>query len=435
MIISQISPLTFGPNPIITPISIIDSPGSISNLTNSGVIFEQQIPTSFHYDYNIEGLGITTSQISYSSVPIDDSLFPLLKRQSSAKAKIRLSNDRGVTSDIYLDFLNKGGGTTTYSNPKSLVNGSYAKYSWDRIHAIFSQLDDGTPDNHRVFDENQLRRKTSIIPHQALTGHIAGQAGTINNSGGHLRMFAITPRHCVQIAHSGAAEPIGWPIRFRDVNNNIITKTTIGNFNIKMRYGELSPSPYGGPDDLRIFVLDSDLPESITPAPFVGDWFMNYVGTSTAGTFNPGAFGFVSFNQDTHICPTQMVNPLAYNYNTNYSLTLNSTLIEGREFSLNHISNPTLISLEGYERWNYYVHAGVVGGWYPDRPFFHAVRPGDSGSPIYWPVGNDGWAVGYGMIHGSMWRPAAMNALLAEINDIMGITETYEVTVAPDPTL
>lgn len=430
MIAQQRSPLLFGPNPTVVPILVTDTAGTASTVTLSGVSFQKQTSASFHYDYELIGLGVQESEISYSSNVVDSSEFPRIKRDpnwensGSTSPEIRIKNSRGETDNITLVFSQRNA-SDSYSNPKSLVNGTYAKYSWDRVAAIFSALDDGTPENHRVFDPSHQRRVPAVIPHASLTCH----ATNINVVGGHLRPVAITRRHCLQISHSGPGGATGYTIRFRDVNGNIVDRTVQANINVGYGVG-VDTAGFNGPKDVRLLVLNSDLPESITPAPYVGDWFFNYTGSVTSGTFSPGAFGFVSFNQDTHICPIQAVNPLAFPFTANYQLTLNGTLLQGRDFGLGYTNT---VSLEGFHRWSYFRENAVLGTWYPEHPFFHLVRAGDSGSPIFWPVADGKWAIGYSMISGSMWRPVAINALIAQVNDDLGIVGTYEVEVASNP--
>ena len=435
MKIEQISPLTFGPNVSIQKIIVVDTPGTYSEVVNAGVTFDYYTSSSFHYDFQLVGIGVSEASVSYSSSEIDSSDYPLIKRSQnwqsnpdSTLPKIKIKNARGETSLIELDFQQKNA-QVFYSNPKSLVDGTYAKYSWDRVADIFSALDDGTPENHKVFSADQTRRQTSIIPHTSLTCHAAGAGGSINNAGGHLRMVAITPRHCLQIGHSGSGGATGWNVRFRDINNNIITRTVQANINVLYSFG-VNTEGFNGPKDVRLLVLDQDLPASIEPAQFVGDWFFNYTGSATSGTYSPGAFGFISFNQDTHICPVQAVNPFVFPFDANYQLTLNETLLQGRDFGLGYTNS---LSLEGFDRWSYFKENAVLGNWYPERPFHHFTRAGDSGSPIFWPVANNKWAIGYGIISGSMWRPTAINALIAQVNEDLGIVGNYEVEVADSP--
>lgn len=430
MIIQQINPDTFSPNVTANQITIIDVLSSTNAITNAGVIFERVSTPSYHYSYEMVGRGLEDAFISYSSSSLDSSEFPIIKRPSdrdntSPFFYIKIKNNRGESDKIFLDFAQRES-ITTYSDAKSLVAGSYAKYSWDRVSEIFSALDNGTPENHRVFDQNHQRRVPSIIPHSALTCH----ATNINVVGGHLRPYAITRRHCLQISHSGSGGLSGGTIRFRDVNNNIVDRTVIANINVGYGFGVNIPSDFDGPKDIRLFVLNEDLPPSISPAPFVGDWFYTYTGNSKNGTASYGAFGLVSFNQDTHICPVEASHPTSIQFNADYSLTLNNTLVEGREFGIGGFST---LSIEGYNRWRWDQINAILGEWYPDKPFHHFIRAGDSGSPVFWPVGNNRWAVGHGMISGSMWRPAALNALIADVHSRLGITGTYEVEVVPSP--
>jgi hypothetical protein len=435
MIINQRLPTSFGPNITLSAILVTDTPSITSTIVNSGVIYQKFNTASFHYDYLLSGSNIGNSYVSYSSVSILSSSYPIIKRgviddPMAGRTKIRVSNGRAETSNINLNFLQTPS-ITTYSNPKSLIEGTYAKYSWDRVASIFSALDDGTPENHKVFNSNQTRRQISIIPHDSLTCHSVGDSiGGLNVVGGHLRAFAITRRHCLSIAHSGPGGATNYTIRFRGINNEVVDRTVIANINLGSGLGITIPPNFNGPRDVRLLVLNSDLPESVTPALYVGDWFYNYTGSATVGEYNPGAFGFISFNQDTHITPIQVVNPIPSKFIANYSWVLNNTAISGREFGINFYGG---IKLEGFERWGWYEQGAVLGQWYPNRPFHHVTRSGDSGSPIFYPVSNGKWAIGAGIVSGSMWRPLAVNALIAQVNAGLGITGNYNVVVASDP--
>lgn len=422
MIGRQRSPLEFGPTVTASPVTVTDVPGVSSTISNSGVSYVRQTSASFHFDYQLSGLGVGNATVVEAVPPVDASSYPLVKRTTPGFAAIRLSNGRGTTDPTQLDFANRGG-QTSYSNPKSVQAGSYAEYSWNRVAALFGSLDNGTPENHRVLDASHQRRLPGTIPHSSLLCH----QDNINEVGGHLRGVAVTRRHVIGIAHSGNSTATGYTVRFRDINGVAVDRTVIKN--VPVAYDPAFAS-FGGPRDVRLLVLNADLPESITPALYVGDWFFNYTGTATEGTYNPGAFGFVAFNQDTHLSPVEAVNSVAYPFTANYSATINGTLISGREFGL-MAYRP--ITLEGQERWSWTKSGGTLGNWYPDRPFFHVVRAGDSGSPIFWPVADGKWAIGFGIISGSMWRPAAINALIAQVNAEISLAGSYTVTVAPNP--
>lgn len=421
MKIRQRSPLEFGPTVTASPVLVIDAAGSSSTVTNSGVSFIRRTSSSFHYDYALSGLGVGEAAVSSSSPAVDSTAYPLIKRTTASFASVQLSNGRGTTAPILLDFVDRIGQTSA-SNPKSVQAGTYAEYSWNRVAALFGALDNGTPENHRVLDANHQRRLPGTIPHASLLCH----QDNVNEVGGHLRGVAVTRRHVIGIAHSGNSTATGYTVRFRDINGVAVDRTVIKNVPVGFDPAFASI----GPRDVRLLVLNADLPESITPALYVGDWFFNYTGTATEGTYNPGAFGFVAFNQDTHLSPVEAVNSVAYPFTANYSATINGTLISGREFGLMAYKP---VSLEGYESWSWTKSHGVLGGWYPERPFFHLTRAGDSGSPIFWPVADDKWAIGFGIISGSMWRPAAINALIAQVNAEISLAGSYTVTVAPNP--
>lgn len=419
MILQQRSPLVFGPNARLLPELVTDVAGASSNVSAGGVIFERQTTASFHYDYEVSGLGVSDAEVSYSSQPIDTSDFPHLRRLAgqtySTATTIRLSNGRGETSGISVNFVGQVG-QTSYSNPKSLIPGTYAEYSWNRVRALFEEIEAGGPNNHAVFDANHHRRLLGTIPHESLTCHM----DNVSVVGGHLRPYAITPRHVLQIGHSGPGGALGGTIRFRDINNNIVDRTVIANVNV-LHDTDFDALNYGS--DLRMMVLNADLPSSITPAPVVGDWIYHALtGTKSNGTFEIGAFGFASFNQDTHICPVQSAHAVAVPFDINQEpFVLSGVTLEGRDFGLAYFG---LVTLEGFEHWSY-AHTA--------SPFYHHVRAGDSGSPIFWPIADGKWAIGHDMIAGSMWRPVALNALITYADNRAGISTGYTVTVAPNP--
>ena len=433
-IFKQISPLLFAPVINTSPKQVIISPGTQDSITVSGVMFERSTSASFYNDFEITGSNIEKLEVVQSSGGVVYEA-PLLSREGgniSGNTRVKFTNGRGTTDNVSFNFQTYNS-SETISNAKSLIPGSYAEYSWNRVRAIFSQLTGGGPDNHRVLDSSGTRRHPSIFPHQSLTAQIMQHNHPYG--AGPKRFVAITPRHVIGCGHYGwNANPP--PVRFRDVNNNIIVRTCIRSYNL---VNGPEPKPGNGyfPSDIEIWLLDEDLPPSITPAPIVGDWFFNHTGSNTSYNILPGAFGFFSFNQDSHITPCQIVNPkigavhskkfepfiLAGEEFTGFDLQVNfSGLIDS--FQGIYISTGA-IELEGFENWKYYNTSSV---------FYHGTRSGDSGSPVFFPVEN-GWALGGSMVSGDMWRPAGLNALIRTVDSLHGINTGYTVTVAPNPIL
>jgi hypothetical protein len=433
-IFKQISPLLFAPVINTTPKQVIISPGNQDTVTVSGVVFERSTSASFYNDFEITGSNIDKLEVVQSSGGVVYEA-PLLLREGgniSSNTRVKFTNGRGTTDNISFNFQTYNS-SETVSNAKSLIPGSYADYSWNRVHAIFSQLTGGGPDNHRVLDSSGNRRHPSIFPHQSLTAQIMQRNHPYG--AGEKRFVAITPRHVLGCGHYGwNANPP--PVRFRDVNNNIIVRTCIRSYNLA---NGPEPKPGNGrfPRDIEIWLLDEDLPSSITPVPIVGDWFFNHTGSNTSYNILPGAFGFFSYNQDSHICPCQLVSRYT---GAVHSSGFESFTLAGEEFTgFELYANPNAaldstrsiytypagVDLEGFENWNTYILNGI---------FYHPVRSGDSGSPIFFPV-ESGWALGGSMVAGSMWRPAGLNALIRTVDSLHGINTDYTVTVAPDPTL
>jgi hypothetical protein len=244
------------------------------------------------------------------------------------------------------------------------------------------------------------------------------------------RFVAITPRHVIGCAHYGwNANPP--PVRFRDINNNLIVRNCIRSYNLMN-----GPDPKPIINDIEIWLLDEDLPPSITPAPIVGDWFFNHTGSNTSYNILPAAFGFYSFNQDSHIAPAELIpnKPGAVHTSNFQPFILSDEEFSGFELLITWygilpdgtgvgIYNSPL-TLEGFQDWSWFTPLSGI--------FYHALRSGDSGSPIFFPVEN-GWALGPQMVSGSMWRPAGLNALIRAVDSLHGINTGYTVTVAPNP--
>jgi hypothetical protein len=431
-IFKQISPLLFAPVINTSPKPVTVSQGIQDTLTISGVVYRRETSASFYNDFEITGSNLIDLEVVESS---DEVIYeaPLLSKgvgNTSYDTRVKFSNGRGVTTDISFNFQTYNS-SEFISNPKSLIPGSYAEYSWNRVRAIFSQLTGGGPDNHRVLDSSGNRRLPSIFPHQSLTAQVMQHLHPYG--AGPKRFTAITRRHVLGCGHYGwnSNPPL---VRFRDVNNNLIVRTCIRSYNL---HNGPEPKPGSGifPRDIEIWLLDEDLPASITPAPIVGDWFFKHVGSNTSYNITPAAFGFFSFNQDSHIVPLQTVTtkPGAVHGKTFEPFTLAGEEFTGFDLQVNfegYIAPATYVSisdsavtLEGVGNWRWYDS---------DSDFYHSIRDGDSGSPIFYPVEN-GWALGGRMISGSMWRPAGLNALIRAVDSLHGINTGYTVTVAPNP--
>ena len=432
-IFKQISPLLFAPVINTSPKPVTVSPGIKDTVTISGVVFGRETSASFYNDFEITGSNLSDLEVVESS---DEVVYeaPLLSKgvgNTSYDTRVKFSNGRGVTEDISFNFQTYNS-AESISNPKSLISGSYANYSWNRVRAIFSQLTGSGPDNHRVLDSSGNRRLPSIFPHQSLTAQIMQHNPP--HGAGPKRFVAITPRHVIGCGHYGwNANPP--PVRFRDVNNNLIERTCIRSYNL---LNGPEPKPGNGifPRDIEIWLLDEDLPTSITPAPIVGDWFFNHVGSNTSYNISPAAFGFFSFNQDSHIVPLQIV-------------TTKTGAVHGKEFEPFTLAGEEFTGFDlhvnflGYYSssasvWIYPTPVtldGVGNNWrYSDTAsdFYHNTRSGDSGSSIFYPVEN-GWALGGTMVSGNMWRPAGLNALIRTVDSLHGINTGYTVSVAPNP--
>lgn len=409
MIISQRSPYLFAPIISIEPISIIDSPGGTTTVTHSGMTFVRSDVVDYHNEYQLYGLNFDNLEVSYSSEGVTLSSNHVLSRNTGTDGRItvRFSNERAETKNFFFDFSDVAGGVS-YSNPKTLIPGSYAKYSFDRVSAIFDVLDDGTPDNHRVFETDYTRRHVSVIPHASLTGQVVNQY-----FGGQKRFIAITPRHVLGCGHYGQ-HPIGYTSRFLDLSGVLHTRTTVAAWN--GLYDGNKPFR----QDVEVWLLNEDLPESITPTPVVGSWYYNLVGTKLNYTTFANAFGITSFNQDMHICPVQFHETSPYTVPDTRLDTIGGVALSGYDFGAG--LDRKIFNLEGYDTWEYSIHT---------NPFYHNVRNGDSGSPILMPV-DGGWALA-AIYSSGFWQENGLNALIKAVDTKYGIDTGYTVTVAPNP--
>jgi hypothetical protein len=412
MIIEQRSPYLLAPVVTSEAVAVVDVQGSTTTITYSGMTFTRSAGTDYHNDFQLSGLNFDDMVVSYSGSPVTLSVNHLLQKAggTSSRIAVRFNNGRGETRNLYFDFSNTIGGVA-YSNPKTLIPGTYAKYSFDRVFEIFDTLDNGTSNNHRIFETDYTRRNTSVVPHASLTCQSVNAV-----FGGQKRFIAITPRHVIGCGHYGQ-HPIGTVARFLDMNGVLHTRTAVAAWN--GLYDGNKPFR----QDFEIWLLNEDLPESIVPAPLVGDWFYNIVGSKQNYTAGVNAFGFNSFNQDMHISPAQFSLYAAYeNTDDRRSDTIGGVNLAGHDFLMN--PGYHRFDLEGYQSWAWGDHSS---------PFFHNLRAGDSGSPVFVPV-DGGWASA-SIISGHHLRADAVNALIKAVDAKYEIDTGYTVTVAPQPVL
>lgn len=404
MIVTQQDPLTFAPAIRYEAEDVVDAATSTETVTFGGMNFIATTSEFSHHRYLLFGRNIESLTVLSATAAVALSSDLVLTREpgNAALTDVIFTNGRGLSDSVTLDFQSFAG-SIAYSNPQSLVADSYAEYSWERVSAIFDALDDNTSENHRVFDSGFNRRQTGVIPHSSLT------CQSVNSTvGGAKRFTAITRRHVIGCGHYGM-HPVSSPCYFRDTNNNVVTRTVVRSYNCLV-------GPYGINSDIEIWLLDSDLPESITPAPIIGDWVYNLTGTSSVFTYHENCFGFVAYNQDGHIAPFQRAFNEAVPVSNYSSAVVGGVTLTGRDFGFYGLFPPP--TLEGVT-------------WGP--AFDHNFRAGDSGSPVFYPV-TGGWALG-GLVAGERWLAAGLNALIQAVDTLHGIDTNYTVTVAPDPTL
>ncbi len=427
MIFRQRSPALFAPSPVLIAQTVVDAGSSSEEATHLGVVFDNVTGASTHQDYLVTGANLDNVTVSYESIEgaVDISGFPLIKRAEGVDSWVafRLSNGRGETKIFNANF-NDQGSYTFPSNPHGLVPGSYAKYSYDRVHAVCNGLSNST-----IFDADGLRLSPSQIPHEFLTGHM--YAGGWYPGGGK-RFTAITPRVIVGCAHYGLGETFinGSPITFKTANNVSVVRTVVASWS-GWEIAGTSPGTHAQGSDISFYLLDSDLPASIKPFKIVGPWIENYGPGYTDSSFTkcPQQFGLILFNNYSDIAPCQwlQLGQQAYLGNSitheGFELTWRQSCSYGPSATYMHYLNDT---------WSFVNPASV---------FYHNPYFGDSGSPIVYPVAGGEWALG-GIISGVMWDEECLNWAISLLWDRAAAlypeddyTTPQTVTVAADPTL
>jgi hypothetical protein len=401
--------------PIVTSlatISITDSAPSTSPETHRDLNYFINTAEASHNEYLVEGINLSNSSVTPSD-QIDDSQFPLLRRASgfTGVSSPVVDNGRASTDLPALNFGDTGSAETVVG-PMTRVSGSYAEFSYNVVSAIAANIADnriisGTAPHYRV--------NSDTFPHMELTGLVWSSGSPISGR----KFAAVTRRHVVGCGHYGnLGLPANNKLYFLTVGNVVIERTIIGEFNLFTE---------GSGYDLTIYVLNSDLPESIIPLPVMGTWFYKIISSSASGCVAcPQVYGLVAFGNDGHFapsCPIVFRNDVAITY---YKGDFYSIGMDGTN------SNFPVFSSTAWVYENSEWSTLLLGG-----KFYHNLRGGDSGSPLIYPIADGGWGFatpGYSSSNGA-FTEAIWNNILAIADARAGISTGYTVTVAPDPTL
>lgn len=411
MTIQQRSPLLFAPIIECVAVNVFDVEPSSSVVQYGQLNYTELDGGAGHYDYLMTGSNLTHLSVleQTPSNGIDLTELPLLKRETGINAvcSVVFTNGKGVSDTMDFNFADYISNTYISAISSAVVD-SYAEYSLARIAAIFDNLT-----GPEMFDGSKNRAFPLVIPHAHLTGHVFGSTGRVDAMG--KRFMAITPRHVVGLAHY--TYQIGDALKWKDASNNIVTRTVLGRVSMREEIGVTG-------DDWSLYLLSSDLPASIAPFPIVGDWFYNLTPGYTDTTFTafPQGFGMVLFNNDGHIVPWEFA------YNTQQSVVDFPTVTV-------HGINITALNSKRSAGSSFFNLPGKDWSRAEGTTFYHYVRGGDSGSAVLVPVADDKWAL-VGIYNGGFFQAALINSWIAWLdNEVLGISTSHTVTVAPDPTL
>ena len=408
MIIQQRNPTEFKPVSSYETVFVRDSVATPSPVTHRQFEFDEYSGGSGHNEYIFSGNDITSIQVHSSTPPdsVDLSDLPTVKRADGVDAFVyaKFTNGRGISATLDLNFLDQGDATYRVG-PTGAVTDSYAEYSLTRVKAIFDELSSAS-----MFDTSGNRAHVEIIPHASFTCHAYGGPRAPLTS---LRFTAITPRHLAGVAHYGYK--VGDVVQFRTVANVPVYRT------IQARWNPNTYTPGVMTSDFQLFLLDSDLPESIAPAPIVGEWFSQVQSGTDTVVCCPQHVGLTVWNNDGHITPTGRMDSEDIN-RFMAAQTLDSVAINALSTLI--MPESSRVTIIGDEQLDYSS---------PLNPFYHNRRSGDSGSPCFAPVA-DGWAL-CGLVSGNLWSADKLNEAIARVDFHAGVSTEHTVTVAPDPTL
>ena len=231
---------------------------------------------------------------------------------------------------------------------------------------------------------------------------------------------AITKRHYICSHHYVVQNKVGNTLRFVGSDGSIHTRTILAQTTGSDNSANTFANPYS---DLCLFLLNSDLPTSVKVYPVAGDWIAPYSLTSVDG--NQGKYTidwstpYITTNQGRD-CLFTCASQLYQNYTVQHPLGTSGV---GEAV---YAVLPTSVALFNTTRYDAYPT-------YQARPIV-----GDSGSPVFYPLPNNGLALVTVMTtpsSGTRIYPAKANSMIKDVDARAGVSTGLTVTVAPDPTI
>lgn len=393
---------------------VVDNLGSTEPLLHRDLTFDYSADADYHQEYLAFGSEDPVTIVEQSeSNALDISAWPIIRRNGAFASTVtaRFTNGRAITSARTFNFTNFSGSEYT-GDVVSVVADSLFETTHAAVVAVAEQLT-----SNMMWNPSGNRAQTSAIPHSYFTGQVWNGGGTgagflPSNSG--KRFMAITRRHLFSCGHY--AYSVGQTLYWKDVNNNLVSKQVTGLVNVFAETAGLNGYVY----DMSIYLLDSDLPESITVLPVLGEWGRGVFNVTTDGyDYCPQICGLALLNNDGHIQPSVTVSK--YDFASNqYPLTYEGIYLSSSDTICVHSDS---------------ISSGVVVTD-DDSIFNHVLRGGDSGSPIVIPCA-EGWCYGG---HTEVTRanfpiPSILNQLIDLVDFRSGVSTGYTVTAATDPTL
>lgn len=412
------------PNEEIVPvlslqtIPVVTDPGGSSSEQHRDVLYTEVTNATAHNEYIVvPGADLPVVIASQSPAnALDISEWPKVVRNPGVNAVVRasFSNSRATSSPWTFDMQTATGATRKLS-AEGAEPDSYFEYSYLAVKAIADEME-----NNVMWDTSGNRAQTSVIPHQAFTGQVwnggSGIPGT-NPSGtvGGRRFMAITRRHLFGCGHYQyyPGEVLYW----KDVNNNIISRTVLSVTNFETGMQAAGVLPY----DMSIAVLNADLPESITILPVAGDWARGIVSVDADEfTYCQQVWGFALLNNDGHL------NPFCIADLSDSTLSRSTTSYRGLTFD-DYKVRGVAAHIAGNEMEDWGAEVG--------SPFYHVLRGGDSGSPCVVPCAEEvGWCFSGHLSRNQQPNKALFDQIIALADSDAGISTGYTVTEATDPT-
>jgi hypothetical protein len=418
--------------------------GSQTPFTHRSLTGVSYIPLTSVQVYDISGINLeNTTKTSEPANSVNFSSFPVIRAASgfTQSAKIIFSGNRATSKSNLLSFAPYVPAPYT-DGPITLINGTYAKYSINRVIAI----SDALPNSKFLTVVNGVivRQHLAEFSHQNITGTCVS-SGNLSALQGY-RPSAITKRHVVHCGHYGAL-PIGRKLYFLPADNGpLVERTIVGGINFeKLTDLDTLPIPAGAGYaewDFEMGILDSDLPDSIKPYPIASPYLSSIISTSSSeiAYCSQGA-AFTLYNNDGDFVPFLQKN--LFNSTITQSIVSKGANTFGLEFdglplirSTCAIPNGQTFVIDGFTQVGRPDIINTIGS-----KFYHNVREGDSGSPILIPVGADEFALSGFISTNANPLPATYNSLIQRVDaravaagQIPAVTG-YTVRVATAPTL